>query len=215
VVRNERPNCHLFTTTEEALTFATAGPVSQPPGRTQQRRKTHREFDGYSRDDRLRDGRGDALEYPCCWARTARTRRLSCRLKAISCGARVRDLERKLRSDSPLAQITRRYVQAFFVQAAQSAACLRFHQIEQRLCRWILESHDRVGEAIVPLTQEFLALMLGVQRPGVTLAAAQLQKAGLITYRRGVIEVIDREGLEASSCECYAIVRTEYERLLC
>ena len=124
-------------------------------------------------------------------------------------------LERELRSNSPFAEISRRYVQAFFVQAAQSAACLRFHQIEQRLCRWILESHDRVPDDTVPLTQEFLAMMLGVQRPGVTLAAAQLQKAGYITYHRGVIEVIDRKGLEASSCDCYGIVRKEYERLLC
>jgi CRP-like cAMP-binding protein len=124
-------------------------------------------------------------------------------------------LERELLSNSPFADITRCYVQAFFAQAAQSAACLRFHQIEQRLCRWILESHDRVGEDTVPLTQEFLAIMLGVHRPGVTLAAAQLQKAGYITYRRGVIEILDRDGLEASSCECYGVIRQEFERLLC
>ena len=124
-------------------------------------------------------------------------------------------LERELLNNPGFAQVTRRYVQAFFAQAAQSAACVRFHRIEQRLCRWILESHDRVGDNTVALTQEFLAIMLGVQRPGVTLAAAQLQNAGYITYRHGVIEVIDRAGLEASSCECYAIVRREYERLLC
>ena len=124
-------------------------------------------------------------------------------------------LETELRSNSAFADITRRYVQAFFAQAAQSAACLRFHRIEQRLCRWILESHDRVADNTVALTQEFLAIMLGVQRPGVTLAAAQLQKAGYIEYHRGVIQVLDREGLEASSCDCYRIVRGEYERLLC
>jgi CRP-like cAMP-binding protein len=124
-------------------------------------------------------------------------------------------LKLELRSNPVFGEIARRYVQAFFAQAAQSAACLRFHAIEQRLCRWILESHDRVGAERVPLTQEFLAMMLGVQRPGVTLAAAQLQKAGFIKYHRGVIDVLDRKGVEASSCECYAVVRKEYERLLC
>jgi CRP-like cAMP-binding protein len=124
-------------------------------------------------------------------------------------------VEQELRSNSPFGEITRRYAQAFFTQATQSAACLRFHHIDQRLCRWILESHDRVGKDEVPLTQEFLALMLGVHRPGVTLAAAQLQKAGFISYRRGCVEVLDRQGLEASCCDCYGIIRKEFERLLC
>jgi CRP-like cAMP-binding protein len=121
----------------------------------------------------------------------------------------------ELRRNAHLAAIGQRYVQAFFSQAAQSAACVRFHQIEQRLCRWILHSHDRVGDDVISLTQEFLALMLGVQRPGVSLAAAQLQHAGLIRYRHGIIEVLDRAGIEASACECYGAVRQEYERLLC
>jgi CRP-like cAMP-binding protein len=113
------------------------------------------------------------------------------------------------------ANIVRLYTQAFFAQAAQFGACLRFHHIEQRLCRWILMTHDRVGKDTLPLTQEFLAIMLGVQRPSVTLAAAALQKAGLIKYRRGVIDVLDRAALEAGSCECYHIIRKEHERLLC
>jgi CRP-like cAMP-binding protein len=124
-------------------------------------------------------------------------------------------LQRALRRNAAFGDVSRRFVQAFFAQAAQSAVCLRYHRIEQRLCRWILESHDRVGQDTVRLTQEFLALMLGVQRAGVTLAAAQVQKAGFIRYRRGVIDVLDREGLEASACDCYSIVRKEYERLLC
>lgn len=113
------------------------------------------------------------------------------------------------------ADLTRRYAQGLFGQVAQSSACLRFHAVEQRLCRWILTTQDRVGEQTLPLTQEFLALMLGVQRPSVSLAATTLQKAGLIRYRRGVIEVLDREGLEAASCACYRVVRREFERLLC
>lgn len=113
------------------------------------------------------------------------------------------------------ADITRRYAQGLFSQVAQSSACLRFHPVEQRLCRWILATHDRVGDHTLPLTQEFLALMLGVQRPTVSLAATTLQKAGLIRYRRGVIEVLDRAGLESASCSCYRVVRSEFERLLC
>jgi CRP-like cAMP-binding protein len=113
------------------------------------------------------------------------------------------------------ADVTRRYAHGFFTQVVQSAACLRYHVLEQRLCRWILMTHDCVGMDTVPLTQEFLAMMLGVQRPTVSLAAMTLQNAGFISYRRGEIEVLDRPGLEESSCECYALVRKEFERLLC
>jgi CRP-like cAMP-binding protein len=123
--------------------------------------------------------------------------------------------EEEVRRNGSFADVARRYAQGFLALAAQSAACLRYHYIEQRLCRWILMSHDRVGGDVLPLTQEFLALMLGVQRPGVSIAAAQLQKAGLITYRRGVITVLERQGLESGSCECYGVVRREFERLLC
>ncbi len=112
------------------------------------------------------------------------------------------------------ADITRRTAQGFFSQVAQSAACGRAHPVEQRLARWILMSQDRAGTDSLQLTQEFLALMLGVLRPSVTVAASALQKAGLIRYRRGVIDVIDRRALEQTSCECYQTVRQEYERLL-
>lgn len=121
----------------------------------------------------------------------------------------------ELEANADFAGIMRRYAQGFFRQIVQSTACLQFHPVEQRLCRWILMSHDRAGTDKVGLTQEFLAMMLGVQRPTVTVAATTLQKAGLIKYRRGEIEVLDRVALEQSSCECYAIVRKEYERLLC
>jgi CRP-like cAMP-binding protein len=121
----------------------------------------------------------------------------------------------ELRRSSALVSIGQRYVQAFIALTAQSAACVRFHQIDQRLCRWILHSQDRVEGNVVALTQEFLALMLGVQRPGVSLAAAQLQHAGLIKYRHGMIEVLDRAGIEEGACDCYAAVRDQFERLLC
>ena len=113
------------------------------------------------------------------------------------------------------ADLMRLYAQAFLIQVSQSAACNRLHPVEQRLCRWILMSHDRTGGDRIALTQEFLAQMLGVRRATVSIAASALQKAGLIRYNRGVINVLDRERLEAGSCECYAVVRREFERLLC
>jgi CRP-like cAMP-binding protein len=111
--------------------------------------------------------------------------------------------------------VMRRYSQAFFALVSQSTGCNRLHPVEQRLCRWILMTHDRVGADHLPLTQEFIAIMLGVRRASVSVAAGILQKAGMIRYRRGTIDVVDRQALEEGSCECYARVRSEYERLLC
>jgi CRP-like cAMP-binding protein len=109
----------------------------------------------------------------------------------------------------------RLHAQGFLNQVSQSTACNRLHAVEQRLCRWILMSHDRVGGDTVRLTQDFPAQMLGVRRASVSVVAATLQKAGFIRYRRGIIDVLDRAGLEEGSCECYGVVRREYERLLC
>lgn len=113
-----------------------------------------------------------------------------------------------------LQKILRRYTLGYLNQVAQTAACNRLHAVEQRLCRWILMCQDRVGSNTLNLTQQFLAEMLGVRRASVTVAAARLQKIGLISYRRGTIEVRDRPGLERTACECYGVVRGEYERLL-
>jgi CRP-like cAMP-binding protein len=124
------------------------------------------------------------------------------------------DFRAEIGRNGVFADVARRYAQAFLTQVSQSAACNRLHALEQRLCRWILMSHDRNGGDHIALTQEFLAQMLGVRRATVSIAAATLQKAGLIRYNRGIINVLDREGLEASSCECYQVVRTEFERLL-
>jgi len=93
-------------------------------------------------------------------------------------------------------------------------ACNGVHEIQQRTAKWFLETHDRVDGDEFQLTQEFLADMLGVTRPSVTVAAGTLQAAGLITYRRGQVTILDRPGLEEASCECYAVVRSEYEKLL-
>ncbi len=107
-----------------------------------------------------------------------------------------------------------RYVQALLGQAMQFAACNALHVAEARFCRWLLMLRDRVGTDTLNLTHEFLAEMLGVQRPTVTLIARTLQSAGLIRYRRGLVEIVDRAGLEEASCECYGTVRANYARLL-
>ncbi len=106
-----------------------------------------------------------------------------------------------------------RYTQALFNQLAQHAACSSVHPIDIRCARWLLMTHDRVGNDQFPLTQEFLAQMLGVRRASVTDVAHRLQQAGLITYRHGVITIVDRKGLEAATCEHYRLTRDEYDRL--
>ena len=107
-----------------------------------------------------------------------------------------------------------RYTQALITQMAQTAVCNRHHSVDQQLCRWLLLSLDRLAANELSMTQELIANMLGVRREGVTEAAGKLQDAGLIRYRRGTITVLDREGLEARACECYQVVRTEFDRLL-
>jgi CRP-like cAMP-binding protein len=107
-----------------------------------------------------------------------------------------------------------RYTQALLTQMSQTAACNRHHSVEQQLCRWLLLTLDRVPSHEVIMTQELVATMLGVRREGITEAAGKLQHAGFISYRRGHISVLDRSGLEARACECYAVVKTELARLL-
>jgi len=114
----------------------------------------------------------------------------------------------------PVMHLLLRYTQALISQMAQTAACNRHHSLDQQLCRWLLLSLDRLDSNELIMTQELIANMLGVRREGVTEAAGKLRKAGLIRYRRGHIVVLDRAGLERRSCECYAVVRKEYERLL-
>jgi CRP-like cAMP-binding protein len=110
--------------------------------------------------------------------------------------------------------LVQRYTQAMINQISQSTVCNHRHSVQKRMCRWLLMSHDRVGVDEFPLTQEFLAQMLGVRRPTVTVVAGILQKAGLITYHRGKISILDRKGMEAASCECYEVVAKELDRLL-
>lgn len=107
-----------------------------------------------------------------------------------------------------------RYTQALMTQMSQTAVCNRLHTLEQQLCRWLLLSRDRLNSDELVMTQELIANMLGVRREGVTQAAGRLQEQGLISYVRGRITMLDRSGLEATVCECYQVVKDEYERLL-
>jgi hypothetical protein len=114
----------------------------------------------------------------------------------------------------PLQHRSLLYTQALLAQMAQTAVCNRHHSLDQQLCRWLLLSLDRLRSGEFGMTQELIANMLGVRRQGVVQAAGNLQKAGLIEYRRGHITVLDRAGLEARVCECYSVVKREYDRLL-
>jgi CRP-like cAMP-binding protein len=114
----------------------------------------------------------------------------------------------------PTMHLLLRYTQALITQMAQTAVCNRHHSVDQQLCRWLLLSLDRLSSNELAMTQELIANMLGVRREGVTEAAGKLQEAGLIQYRRGRITVLDRPGLEARACECYQVVKTEFDRLL-
>jgi CRP-like cAMP-binding protein len=114
----------------------------------------------------------------------------------------------------PVLHLLLRYTQALITQMSQTAVCNRHHSLDQQLCRWLLLSLDRLHGDELVMTQELIANMLGVRREGVTEAALKLQQAGLIRYVRGHITVLDRPGLEKRTCECYAVVKKEYDRLL-
>src|SRR5437764_6879153 len=123
-------------------------------------------------------------------------------------------LKKEFERGGALQQLLLRYTQALITQMAQTAVCNRHHSVDQQLCRWLLFSLDRLRNDELSMTQELIANMLGVRREGVTEAAGKLQDAGLIRYSRGRITVLDRPGLEVQSCECYRVVKTEFDRLL-
>lgn len=137
-------------------------------------------------------------------------------VQSAGCGYRLRSqlLKIEFNRAGPLLRLLLRYTQALIAQMTQTAVCNRHHSIEQQLCRWLLLSLDRLSSNSVIMTQELIANMLGVRREGVTESAGNLQRAGLIRYKRGCIEVLDRPGLEDAVCECYEVVRLESNRLL-
>lgn len=124
------------------------------------------------------------------------------------------DLFQSLRKNEKFRQLLDRYVQAYVNMLGQLAACNRLHRVYERCARWLLMTHDRVGSPEIRLTHEYLAMMLGTQRSGVTIAAATLQHAGFISYGRGIISILDRPGLEGASCECYEVAREQFSGLL-
>jgi CRP-like cAMP-binding protein len=125
-----------------------------------------------------------------------------------------RFLRQEFNRAGPLMHLLLRYTQALITQMCQTAVCNRHHSVEQQLCRWLLTTMDRIPSGQLTMTQELVASILGVRREGVTESAGNLQRAGLIRYRRGHIEVVDRAGLEKTACECYAVVKKEIDRLV-
>ena len=133
---------------------------------------------------------------------------------ALALAVEASEFRSALRQSPELRAACRNYAHAFLGEALQTAACNSVHVVEERCARWLLMSYDRSDGDTLALTQEYLADMLGVCRSTVTLAAGALQRAGLICYRRGAISVLNRPGLEKASCECYRVIRNQYERLL-
>jgi CRP-like cAMP-binding protein len=140
--------------------------------------------------------------------------RVFCQIPGRATRVRADVVLAERRRGGPFAELLLRFANAMLAMLTQSVACNRAHSLEERMCRWLLMTHDRVGGTSFPLTQEFLAHMLGVRRPTVNLASTALQRAGLIRYTRGKITIVDREGLEEASCECYSQTRSEFARSL-
>ncbi|MGY1712040.1 Crp/Fnr family transcriptional regulator [Geodermatophilus sp. SYSU D00758] len=136
-----------------------------------------------------------------------------CQIEGTAMRLPTRELPRILTGDGALHDLLHRYTQATVVQLAQGVACNRLHTTEERCARWLLQSRDRVGADEFPLTQEFLAQMLGVRRGTISLTAGILQQAGLIRYSRGRLTIVDAQALHAVACDCYDVVRQEHERL--
>lgn len=142
------------------------------------------------------------------------SRRAYCQMPGTALRLPAAVLLKETRRGGPLSEALHRYALALFTQLAQLATCNRRHSIEQRCCCWLLLTHDRVEGDQFCVTHEFLSQILSARRSGVTVIAGTLQRAGLISYQRGQITILDRKGLEKAACECYAIVRREFDRLL-
>ena len=159
-------------------------------------------------------GREGVIGLPAFFGMTGASGRAFCQIAGSANRIRIQRMVAERERNSPLAQLVLRTANAIMSMLAQTAACNRAHPVEERTARWLLMTHDRVDGDEFPLTQEFLAQMLGVRRPSVNTAGLALQNAGLIRYSRGKITILNRQGLEASSCECYAFIASEFERAL-
>lgn len=141
-------------------------------------------------------------------------RRAICQMPGTAWRLSTTELLRHTQRGGPLADILRRYSLAFSTLITQLATCNRLHTIEERCCCWLLTTHDRVEGDEFEVTHEFLSEMLGARRSGVTVIAGDLQRAGLISYTRGRVTILNRRGLEKAACECYGVVRGEFDRLI-
>lgn len=137
-----------------------------------------------------------------------------CQIEGDALRMPAADFREAIAGNTPLRRIAQRYLLVYLSLVSQSVACNRLHTIEARFARWVLMTHDRVDGDEFRLTQEFLAIMLGVQRPSVSLVAGAFQQAGLIRYNRGLMSILNRAGLEDASCECYAAVKEQFDSLL-
>lgn len=151
---------------------------------------------------------------PVCWGGNTTTHQAMVQIPGTAMKMKAEHLKTEFNRGGKLQSLLLRYTQALFTHTSQSAACNRIHTLEERLARWLLLVKDRMQSNELPLTQEFLSHMLGVRRSGVTVAANTLQQAGMIRYSRGKITILEPESLEATSCECYGVVKNEFVRLL-
>ena len=158
-------------------------------------------------------GNEGMIGIPLILAGNRMTSKVVCQIAGSAWRIPAEELTKALESHSALFLNLRKYAQALFELLAQSTACNRLHTIEQRCARWLLSTHDRIEGDTFFLTHEFLATMLGVRRPGVSLVAKSLQDNGLVSYKHGKMTIKDRDGLEGISCECYATVRNSYGQL--
>lgn len=145
---------------------------------------------------------------------TSAAESLVCQIRGMSVRIGAEDFKKAVSQSQPLRKILRCSAQAYLSQVSQSVACNRMHSVDLRFARWLLVTHDRVEGDKFDLTQEFLAGMLGVHRPSVSVVAGLFQQAGMIRYTRGHMEILDRPRLEESACECYGVVREQFQRLL-
>jgi CRP-like cAMP-binding protein len=159
-------------------------------------------------------GNESVVGVPAFLGMTAASGRAICQIPGAATRIPVKAMVEERKQNTMLADLVFRAVNATMSMLAQTAACNRAHSVDERMARWLLMTHDRVDGDEFPLTQEFLSQMLGVRRPSVNTAGLGLQHAGLIRYSRGKITIVDRKGLEGSSCECYQRIALEFDRAL-
>ena len=159
-------------------------------------------------------GNDGIVGYPVFLEGNLTTHRAIVQIEDTAMRMNAETLKTEFNRGETLQKLLLRYTQALLTQVSQTAACNRHHPLEERLARWLLTAHDYSLSDELPLTQEFISNMLGTRRASVTVAAGMLQQAGVIRYNRGKITIINRDALEATACECYSVVKREYQRLL-